>query len=135
MSDPPFAIFSGQRLDVDPARGLIGECDFILAATPKIPALQAPLMTIVEAKNHDVEGGVWQCVAQMVGARMFNERSGIEGRAIFGCVTNGEVWQFLALKDHMTLIDQRRYYIDEVGMILAAFGSILGRHAAASKLA
>ncbi len=29
----PLAIFSGQRLDVDPALGLVGECDFILAAT------------------------------------------------------------------------------------------------------
>src|SRR2546421_11515306 len=29
-----FAIFSGQRLDVDPEAGLVGECDFILAIGP-----------------------------------------------------------------------------------------------------
>ena len=31
------AIFSGQRLDVDPSRGLTGECDFILALGPSVP--------------------------------------------------------------------------------------------------
>src|SRR5262245_10742198 len=76
LSPEALAIYSGQRLDVDPDRGLIGECDFILAATPPVPGLRAPLVTIVEAKRNEVESGVWQCVAQMVGARPFNERSG-----------------------------------------------------------
>ncbi len=44
-------IFSGQRLDVDPILGLVGECDFILALTPPIPRLKAPLVTILEAKK------------------------------------------------------------------------------------
>ncbi len=68
----PISIYSGQRLDVDPGRGLIGECDFILAATAPVPALRSPLMIIVEAKKNDVESGVWQCIAQMVGARVFS---------------------------------------------------------------
>src|SRR5205823_14210922 len=34
LSGDRFAIFSGQRLDVDPERGLVGECDFILAVGP-----------------------------------------------------------------------------------------------------
>ncbi len=72
----PISIYSGQRLDVDPGRGLIGECDFILAATAPVPALRSPLMIIVEAKKNDVESGVWQCIAQMVDARIFNERTG-----------------------------------------------------------
>src|SRR5271155_1854980 len=57
------AIYSGQRLDVDAARGLVGECDFILSATPPLPGLRAPLVTIVEAKKNDIEGGIWQCIA------------------------------------------------------------------------
>src|SRR5436309_19644 len=31
LSGGTIAIYSGQRLDVDPERGLVGECDFILS--------------------------------------------------------------------------------------------------------
>src|SRR5262245_38953055 len=44
------AIYSGQRLDVDPEHGLVGECDYILALTPPVPRLRAPLVTVLEAK-------------------------------------------------------------------------------------
>src|SRR4051812_28867078 len=37
------AIYSGQRLDVDPEHGLVGECDYNLALTPPLPRLRAPL--------------------------------------------------------------------------------------------
>jgi hypothetical protein len=127
QSGEALAIYSGQRLDVDPERGLVGECDFILAATPRLPAFRAPLMTIVEAKKHDIETGVWQCVAQMVGARVFNERSGRKVSEIFGCVTNGENWQFLRLIGQVAEIDRRRYYIDNVEGILGAFAAMVGR--------
>ena len=126
LSPEPISIYSGQRLDVDPVRGLIGECDFILAATAPVPALRAPLMIIVEAKKNDVEGGVWQCIAQMVGARVFNERAGRAPAPVYGCVTNGEAWQFLRLADQLAAIDVRRYYIDNVGGILAVFRWIVG---------
>jgi hypothetical protein len=125
LSPAPLAIYSGPRLDVDPERGLVGECDFILAATPPVPALRAPLLTVVEAKRNEVESGVWQCVAQMVGARLFNERSGHPLPAVYGCVTNGEAWQFLRLVGPLAGIDLRRYYIDNVGAILAVLQRIV----------
>ena len=121
----PISIYSGQRLDVDPGRGLVGECDFILAATSPLPALRAPLMIIVEAKKNDIESGVWQCLAQMVGARIFNERSGRAPAPVYGCVTNGEAWQFLRLVEQVAEIDVRRYYINNVGEILSVFRRIL----------
>ena len=133
LSPGPLSIQSGVRLDVDPARGLIGECDFILSATPPVPGLRAPLVTIVEAKKHDIDTAIWQCFAQMVGARIFNERSGRPIEALYGCVTNGEGWQFLRLFADRAEIDHRRHYLDDVGSILAAFVSIFERHAA-SKL-
>ncbi len=125
MSAGAIAIYSGQQLDVDPDRGLTGECDFILSAAPPVPALRAPLVTIVEAKRNDVESGVWQCIAQMVGAREFNQRAGSGLAAMFGCVTNGEAWQFLRLAGSAAEIDRHRYYIDNVGGILAVLRAIV----------
>lgn len=121
LSPRELTIFSGQRLDVDPARGLIGECDYILAATPPVPALQSPLLMVVEAKRNEVESGVWQCLAQMVGARDFNERAGTALPNIFGCVTNGEAWQFLRLTGSVASLDKRRFYIDNPSALLGAF--------------
>jgi hypothetical protein len=122
-----FAIFSGQRLDVDPGKGLIGECDFILAVGPALPPLHAPLMTVVEAKKNDVEAGLGQCIAQMVGARRFNEASGRMTAPIFGCVTTGETWQFLRLADQAALLDRSRYYLDNIGRILGVLRAIFER--------
>jgi hypothetical protein len=127
LSDDTIAIYSGQRLDVQPERGLVGECDFILARTPPVPVLRAPIVTIVEAKKNDIEAGLGQCVAQMVGARLFNERAGRAGQSLFGCVTTGEDWQFLELQAGVVALDRRRYYIDNVGAILAVFRAIIGR--------
>ena len=118
-------IYSGQRLDVDPDHGLIGECDYILALTPPVPRLRAPLVTILEAKKGDVEAGLGQCLAQMVGARLFNERAGQPSGPLFGCVTTGEVWQFLRLEGTTVLIDRGRLFLDNVGGILAALRAIL----------
>ncbi|NJN68474.1 MAG: hypothetical protein HC884_18065 [Chloroflexaceae bacterium] len=127
----PLSVYSGQRLDADPARGLTGECDFILAKTAPLPFLQAPIITLVEAKKHDIEAGMGQGAAQMVGAHMFNEREGAEVGAIFGCVTSGETWQFLKLEGSHLLIDRDRYYLDQVGQLLSVFDAIARCYGAA----
>jgi hypothetical protein len=119
------AIYSGQRFDVDPEHGLTGECDYILALTPPVPRLRAPLVTIREAKKGDVEAGLGQCVAQVVGARLFNVRAGEPARPVFGCVTSGEVWQFLRLEGTAVVIDRTRLFLDNVGGILGALRAIL----------
>jgi hypothetical protein len=119
------AIFSGQRLDVDAARGLVGECDFILAVGPAVPPLRVPIATVVEAKKNDVEAGLGQCVAQMVAAREFNAAAGRPAAPVFGCVTTGETWQFLRLDGSTAQLDRQRLYIDNVGGILGALREIV----------
>src|SRR5260370_39781193 len=74
LSHNAISIYSGQRLDVQPEQGLVGECDFILAASPPVPTLRSPLVTIVEAKKNDIEVGLGQCLAPLGGGRSFNER-------------------------------------------------------------
>jgi hypothetical protein len=119
------SIYSGQRLDVDADLGLVGECDYILALTPPVPRLRAPLVTVLEAKRGDIELGLGQCVAQMVGARLFNEHAGRQPGPVFGAVTTGESWQFLRLKDSTVTLHRERLFIAGVGGILAALQSIL----------
>lgn len=126
LSPAPLAIFSGQRLDVDPGRGLVGECDFILAIAPPVPPLRTPIATIAEAKKNDIEGGLGQCVAQMVAADLFNQAAS-HATPIYGCVTTGEVWQFLELSGTSAAIDRRRYYLDDVRGILAVIQAIVAR--------
>jgi hypothetical protein len=120
LSGGRISILSGQRLDVDAERRLLGECDFILALSEPLPRLRAPLVTIVEAKKNDIEAVLGQCIAQMVAAQLFNERAGHTG-VVYGCVTTGEDWQFLRLDGQKVLIDTTRRYINDVGSILAAF--------------
>ena len=134
LSPVPLAIFSGQRLDVDPSRGLVGECDFILATAPPVLPLRSPIVTIVEARKNDIEGSLGQCVAEMVAARIFNEQTGDPTVRVHGCVTTGEAWQFLSLDERGegVAIDRRRLYFDDVGGILAAFQAIVARSAGAA---
>jgi hypothetical protein len=125
LSHDRVVIFSGQRLDVDPEKGLVGECDFILAASLPVPVLRSPLVTIVEAKKSDIDLGMGQCVAEMVGARIFNERDGRPNTRVFGCVTTGETWQFLRLDGTVVAIDRTRYFIDNVGLVLAVWQAVV----------
>lgn len=121
LSHDRITILSGQRLDVDPARRLVGECDFILARSVPVPRLRAPLMAVVEAKRNDIDSGLGQCLAQMVAAQLYNERAGEPVPTVFGCVTTGEDWQFLGLTGTAAILHRPRMFIDNVGNLLAAF--------------
>lgn len=126
LSPTPLSIYSGHRFDVDPGRGLVGECDFILAASEPVPPLRAPIVTLVEAKRNDIELGLGQCIAQMAAAAQFNREAGDPG-PVFGCVTTGEVWQFLRFDEPTALIDRRRYYLSDLPAILGALQATIAR--------
>ena len=118
------ALYSGQTMNVEPAAGLAGECDFILGVGPALPPLRAPLLAVVEAKRADIEAGLGQCAAQMIGARRFNDNAGRTGSPVFGCVTTGEAWQFLRLEPDAAVQHPRRLFLNEVPLILGALLAI-----------
>ena len=62
----------------------------------------------------------------MMGARIFNERAGTPPRPLFGCVTTGEVWQFLELVQTGLRVDRLPLFSDNLGEVLAAFQVVLG---------
>jgi hypothetical protein len=117
-------IYSGKSMDVDKSKGLNGECDFILSKGEATRVIQAPIFSLVEAKKQDIDLGLGQCVAQMVGARQFNHQRGKPIDFIYGCVTTGENWQFLKLEHQQLLIDTRLYFLTELEIILGIFQTI-----------
>jgi hypothetical protein len=120
-----FSIYSGERLDVDGTRGLNGECDFILSRGPISTLIQAPIFSIVEAKKNDIKSGLGQCIAQLVGAKMFNEKAENDIKSIYGCVTTGEDWQFMKLLNNIVYMDVQRYYINEINKLLGVMQTII----------
>jgi hypothetical protein len=115
---PQGSLFSGTDFNVDPARGLQGFCDFILSHSPEQIDVEAPVVTIVEAKNESIKAGLGQCLAEMVAAQIFNERKGRPIVRIYGAVTTGDLWRFLVLEGTVAQVDGVDYFIGEVEKIL-----------------
>lgn len=132
LAEGHISIYSGQRLDGDANVGLSGECDFIIAATPPLPILQAPLLSVVEAKKNDIESGLGQCAAQMLGAQRFNKRDNANIEILYGCVTTGEAWQFLKFHGTQLTIDSERYYINELPSVLGVLHAMVAPVSSAS---
>ena len=117
-NDDQFTLYSGAILEADKEKGLNGECDFILGLSKQNIELEAPIFCIVEAKDNDLELGLPQCIAQMCGAKIYNEQDGTILPYIFGGVTTGESWLFLKLVDDVVYVDTRQYYIEKLDALL-----------------
>ncbi len=119
------SIYSGVKFDVDRENGLRGVCDFILSKGAMLPTVQAPVLVLVEAKKNDIEERLGQCAAEMIAAQIFNEREGNAIPAVYGCVTNGESWQFLRLTAKTLEIDQQRYFLAKLAEVLGILSVIV----------
>lgn len=100
-------MFSGEELTVSPQDDLSGECDFFFGLHAAKPYLEAPIMTLVEAKDEDLEWGVAQCAAQIYGAYLYNKNEGKEMSVLYGCATTGDDWQFIRFENSIFYIDSR----------------------------
>jgi tetrahydromethanopterin S-methyltransferase subunit G len=95
--------FSGITFNVDKNKGLAGACDFLISLDRNQGFLTAPLISVVEAKNDNVNNGLGQCIAEMVAAQIFNANKGRDIKIIYGLVTNGLNWKLLKLIDNQVL--------------------------------
>ena len=116
-------LFSGIEFDVDKDKGLNGFCDFIISESPEQLFINAPVITLVEAKREDIMAGLGQCVAEMVAAQIFNEREGNDIPVVYGAVTSGTNWRFLRLEEQVIEIDLIEYYLSDVNKILGILAS------------
>lgn len=124
-NDKFFTIYSGDTLIGDESKGLKGKCDFILAKDIGTFDINYPIIQIVEAKKNDVEIGVPQCAAQLIGASLYNKKQGVELDKIYGCVTTGNEWLFMVLDGNLLKINTKLYYLNEVDNVLGIFQVIL----------
>ena len=112
------ALHSGYVLNIDPAKGLAGECDFILALSERLPMLIAPAVSVVEAKKGPADAGLGQCIAQMRGLQLFNAAAG-QDRPIWGALSSGDQWQFLRLDGDVVTLDDFSLHFRELDVIFA----------------
>ena len=119
------ALFSGVDFNVDPTVGLTGFCEFLFSASPEQLYIDAPVVTVVEAKNENIKAGLGQCIAEMVAAQLFNQQRDRSISTVYGVVTTGEIWKFLALEAQVVAIDKQSFYIANIEQILGVFKTIL----------
>jgi hypothetical protein len=118
MLNYQISLFSGVEFNVDSQRGLNGVCDFIITRSPEQFFIRAPAIIIVEAKNENIKGGLGQCIATMLAARLFNVQEDQSMSTVYGSVTSGSIWKFLQLVGNTVYIDLEEYHINNAGKIL-----------------
>ena len=117
--------FSGYEFNVEKSLGLMGHCDFLISRIPKSPMIQAPVLSVVEAKDDNFEKGNPQCIAQMYAAQLFNERAGKPTPIVFGASTFGVAWQFLKLENKTVQVDTHFYSLQDLPKILGILQHII----------
>ncbi|NEP54775.1 MAG: hypothetical protein F6K65_40720, partial [Moorea sp. SIO3C2] len=55
--NPDLSLFSGRNFNVDPDKGLVGFCDFLITRSSDKISIKSPVAVIVEAKNEDINSG------------------------------------------------------------------------------
>ena len=119
-------LYSGVDFQADPAAGLSGYLDYAFCRGPQNVSISPPTLLVFEAKRENINEGLGQCVAGVVGAQRFNRRHGIDEPNLYGCVTTGTAWRFLRLNGTTLTVGLNEYTIDQIDRLLGIFASIMG---------
>jgi hypothetical protein len=106
------SIFSGVTFDVDPARGLAGACDFLLAKSPEQNILQSPVFAAVESKSENLRPGLGQCLAEI------NKQEGHPLPTVWGTVTSGLAWRFMKLEGKTVYLENQERSLGDGSEVL-----------------
>lgn len=101
------SFFSGEEININFQEDLAGPCDFFFALTPPSLVLEAPIISIAEAKDEDIEWGIAQCAAQLYAAHLFNVQEKKEIKTLYGCATTGTDWHFMKFENNTFYIDRK----------------------------
>ena len=106
LFEQEISFFSGEEININKADNLAGPCDFFFALTPPMPYIEAPIISVVEAKDEDMEWGLAQCAAQVYAAHLLNLQEGKNLPILYGCATTGVEWQFFKFENNTFYIDK-----------------------------
>jgi hypothetical protein len=119
------SLFSGEDINVKSEDDLSGPCDFFFSLqVPKL-YVEAPIISLAESKDEDMEWGIAQCAAQMYGAKLYNEMEGKDIPIIYGCATDGIEWRFLKFENSIFYIDNKT--LTDLPTVLGTWHHILQR--------
>ncbi len=127
--DRKISLFSGIDFNVDAENGLTGMCDFLVSLSPRQSYVEAPIITLVEAKNLDLKLGLGQCIAEMIAAQRFNAEKGNDISTVYGASTTGVEWLFLKLQGKCLQLDMATYQIARCDRILGILSSMVAQKA------
>jgi hypothetical protein len=120
-----FTYFSGYNFEVEKSLGLNGRCDYLLSLNPQSFSISAPIFSVVEAKNDNLDVGVPQCVAEMYAAQLFNTKHKKNIPVVYGAVSFGLAWQFLRLEGKEAWLDSEIYYISDLPKVIGVLQHII----------
>ncbi|MDZ7957574.1 MAG: hypothetical protein RMY34_06655 [Aulosira sp. DedQUE10] len=125
LNNRQISLFSGTDLTVDKEKGLNEVCDFILSHSPEQLFLNAPIFTLVEAKNDNIKSGIPQCIAEMIASQLFNQKRNNSIPCIYGAITTGSIWKFLKLQDNQVSVELLEHFIENIESILGILMQIV----------
>lgn len=118
-------LYLGAIIEGDKHLGLNGECDFVLNKAQRSIELERPVFCIVAAKDNDIALGIPQCIAQLYGTRLYNEKlENFSPVVLYGAVTTGTEWNFLWLPKKYN-INETLYYIANLSQPLGVLNHIV----------
>jgi hypothetical protein len=117
------SLFSGEDINVKSEDDLSGPCDFFFSLQPPKLYIEAPIISLAESKDEDMEWGIAQCAAQIYGAKLYNDMEGKDIPIIYGCATDGIEWRFMKFENNIFYIDD--ITLTDLPMILGTWHHIL----------
>ena len=112
-----FSLWSHRFIKYDEV--LVGTPDYFVSKRSELgkTVLGKPLLLMVEAKKNDFDEGWAQCLAEMVAAQKLNGNDLL----IYGCVTDGQVWQFGKLEGAIYTYNDKLFTLDDLAELLGAW--------------
>ncbi len=108
----PVSYFSGYPFEVDPALGLVGECEYLLSRSSLTFRIHPPVALIVEVKR-DLSRCLSHCLVELAAAQQFNGSAS----AVYGVLTTEFKWQFLKLEERVATVESMIYELEPVERI------------------
>lgn len=117
-----FSIWSHQSLDYDD--DLTGIPDYLISKRSDLGKIifDFPFLAVVEAKKDNFSVGWAQCSLEMLTIQKINNN---EQLAVYGLVSNGEVWEIAKLENQLFTFYNKRFVIEDLEILFNVLVSIL----------